>query len=201
MRARVTIERSQNGIRVRGRYLAWRHGLAVVALLLAGCGPIDGTGAPTTLTVQEPASEKYFPSDEPYRLGAEFFNRGDYGLAERRFREAVEKAPEDGAAWVALASSYDRLMRFDLADRAYRRAIELCGETVQILNNQGYSQMLRGNLKSARQKFLQAAAREPDNPTIQNNIRLLDGSYPFIAPPPGANSASIRRRLSEALRI
>jgi Flp pilus assembly protein TadD len=159
--------------------------LAVAALVLSGCGSMsDGASAPTTLTVQEPASEKYFPSDEPYRLGAEYFNRGDYGLAERYFRDAVEKAPEDGAAWVALASSYDGLRRFDLADRAYRRAIELCGETVQILNNQGYSQMLRGNLKSARKKFLQAAARDPSNPTILNNIRLLDGSSPYLSPPP-----------------
>ncbi len=77
----------------------------------------DGAGAPTTLTVQEPASKKYFPSDEPYRLGAEYFNRGAYGLAERYFRDAVEKAPENGSAWVALASSYDGLRRFDLADR------------------------------------------------------------------------------------
>ena len=155
----------------------------VMALMLAGCGGMfDGISPLTTLTVQEPASEKFLPADEPYRLGAEHFNRGDYGLAERYFREAVEKAPEDGASWVALASSYDRLRRFDLADRAYGRAIELCGETVQILNNQGYSQMLRGNLKSARAKFLKAAARDPDNPTILNNIRLLDGSYPYIAP-------------------
>jgi Flp pilus assembly protein TadD len=85
---------------------------------------------------------------------------------------------------VALASSYDRLRRFDLADRAYQRAIELCGETVQILNNEGYSQMLRGNLKSARKKFLQAAARDPGNPTILNNIKLLDGSSPYLSPPP-----------------
>ncbi len=172
---------------VRGVLFALKQGLAMVAtavaLMLAGCGGMfDGMSALTTLTVQEPASEKFLPSDEPYRLGAEYFNRGDYGLAEGYFRQAVEKAPEDGASWVALASSYDRLTRFDLADRAYRRAIELCGETVQILNNQGYSQMLRGNLKSARAKFLQAAARDPDNPTILNNIRLLDGSYPFIAP-------------------
>jgi Flp pilus assembly protein TadD len=105
-------------------------------------------------------------------------------LAERQFRDAVEKAPEDGAAWVALASSYDQLRRFDLADRAYQRAIALCGETVQILNNQGYSQMLRGNLKSARRKFLQAAALDPGNPTIVNNIRLLDGSQPYMGSSP-----------------
>ena len=178
------MDRSQVLCRVRGRRLTWRRAFAAVALMLSGCGAINNTSAPTTLTVQEPASEKYFPSDEPYRLGAEYFNRADYGLAERYFRDAVEKAPEDGGAWAALASSYDQLRRFDLADRAYQRAIALCGETPQILNNQGYSQMLRGNLKSARRKFLQAAELDPGNPTILNNIRLLDGSQPYIGPSP-----------------
>jgi Flp pilus assembly protein TadD len=180
----VTMDRSQAPCRVRGRLLTWRQAFAAVALMLSACGAIDSTSAPTTLIFQEPASEKFFPSDEPYRLGAEYFNRGDYGLAERHFRNAVEKAPENGGAWVALASSYDRLRRFDLADRAYQRAIVLCGETPQILNNQGYSQMLRGNLKSARGKFLQAATLDPGNPTILNNIRLLDGSHPYIGPSP-----------------
>ena len=180
----MTMDRSQALCRVRGRRLTWRRAFAAVALMLSGCGAINNTSAPTTLTVQEPASEKYFPSDEPYRRGAEYFNRADYGLAERYFRDAVEKAPEDGGAWAALASSYDQLRRFDLADRAYQRAIALCGETPQILNNQGYSQMLRGNLKSARRKFLQAAELDPGNPTILNNIRLLDGSHPYIGPSP-----------------
>ena len=130
-------------------FAIWAAGSLV--LLLGGCSMPDwGAAAPTTLTVQEPDSVQYYPSDEPYRLGAEHFNRGQYGLAEQYFRDAVEKAPEDGLAWVALASSYDRLRRFDLADNAYARAVALCGETVQILNNQGYSHMLRGNLKTAR---------------------------------------------------
>ena len=98
----MTMDRSQALCRVRGRVLTWRRAFAAVALMLSGCGAIDNTSAPTTLTVQEPASEKYIPSDEPYRLGAEYFNRGAYGLAERYFRDAVEKAPEDGGAWAAL---------------------------------------------------------------------------------------------------
>jgi len=36
---------------------------------------------------------------------------------------------------------------------------------------------------TARQKFLTAAVRDPGNPTIENNIKLLDGSYPFMTPP------------------
>jgi Flp pilus assembly protein TadD len=153
-----------------------------LALLLAGCGPMFGDfGMLTSLTIQEPDSEKFFPSDEPYQLGVENFNRGHYGVAETRFQEAVEKAPEDASAWVALAATYDRMMRFDFADRAYARAVGISGETSQILNNQGYSHMLRGNLKTARQKFTKAAAKDPGNPTIQNNILLLDGSGAYFA--------------------
>jgi hypothetical protein len=45
--------------------------------------------------VQEAADVKYYRSDEPLRLGIEHFNRGNYGIAERYFRDAVEKAPKE----------------------------------------------------------------------------------------------------------
>src|SRR5260221_3844079 len=83
-------------------------------------------------------------------------NRGNSGIAERYFRDATEKARKDPTAWIGLAAAYDRLARFDLADRAYLYAIRLMGETTEILNNQGYSYMLRGDLVNARKKFLKA---------------------------------------------
>jgi Flp pilus assembly protein TadD len=160
---------------------------AFLALTLAGC-EILGEGARpasfgargTTVTVQDPADVKYYPSDEPLRLGTEHFNRGHYGLAEHYYRDAVEKAPKDVAAWIGLAASYDRLLRFDLADRAYASAIRFAGETTQILNNQGYSYMLRGDMTRARERFLKAYEREPNNPTIVNNLQLLDSSSRFV---------------------
>jgi Flp pilus assembly protein TadD len=136
--------------------------------------------AGTTLTIQDPNEVKYYPSDQPLRLGQEYFNRGIYGVAQQYFQAAAEKAPKDPAAWIGLAASYDRIGRFDLADKAYRQAIRLQGETTQILNNLGYSYMLRGNLTAAREKFHEALERDPDNQTIQNNIALLNGSYQFI---------------------
>jgi Flp pilus assembly protein TadD len=129
---------------------------------------------------QHPGAVKYFPSDESVHLAIEHFDRGNYGLAERYFREAVEKAPEDATAWVGLAASYDRLARFDLSDRAYKQVIRLTGETTQILNNLGYSFMLRGDLVRARQKFLRAYEVEPNNPTVLNNIHLLNSSYTYV---------------------
>jgi Flp pilus assembly protein TadD len=166
-------------------------GLAVLATGLAGCQTVDeglaatGIGTPAspappplapTLTVQNPDDVKYYPSEEPLRMGVEHFSRGNYGIAEHYFRDATEKAHKDPTAWIGLAASYDRLRRFDLADRAYAQAIRLTGETVQILNNQGYSYMLRGNYTRARERFLRANRIEPDNPTIINNLQLLDSS-------------------------
>jgi Flp pilus assembly protein TadD len=158
----------------------------LLALTLAGCLPGEEPAAAnvdndrTTLSIQTPGDVKYYPSDEPLHLGQEFFNRGIYGTAQRYFQDAVEKAPKDPKAWIGLAASYDHLRRFDLADRAYHQAIALAGETTQILNNQGYSYMLRGKLTPAREKLKEAFQREPDNPTIQNNITLLNGSSRFI---------------------
>lgn len=134
--------------------------------------------------MQEPTDVKYYPSDQPVRMGLEHFNRGDYGLAQQYFKDAVEKSPRDVTAWVGLASSYDQLRRFDLADQAYAQAIRLGGETVQILNDEGYSLMLRGDLSGARQKFMRAYDLDPRNPVIVNNIKLLDGSRRFIERPP-----------------
>jgi Flp pilus assembly protein TadD len=89
-------------------------------------------------------------------------------------------------AWICLAGSYDRIGRFDLADKAYRAAIRLAGETVPILNNQGYSYMLRGDYVRARAKFLKAYDRDPGNPVIINNLALLDSSVKSVerAPEP-----------------
>lgn len=153
-------------------------------LWVAGCGPLP-EAVQTTGTVQNPADVKYYPSDEPLRMGREQFGRGNYGLAERYFRDAVEKAPKDATAWIGLAASYDRLRRFDLADQAYVQAVRLTGETVQILNNQGYSYMLRGDLVRARRKLQRANELDPSNLTIIDNLELLNGSHRLIVRPPG----------------
>jgi Flp pilus assembly protein TadD len=115
---------------------------------------------------------------ETFRLGLQHFQRGEYGLAERAFRNTVEKAPANVEAWIGLAASYDRIKRFDLADRAYASAIRLVGETTQVLNNQGYSYMLRADFRTARAKFNKAYRRDPGNPTVINNIRILNASDP-----------------------
>jgi len=165
--------------------LACLVGIALFGL--AGCNTFsEVVQAPAVdevkpaVTVQNAGDIKYYPSDEPLKLGLEHFKKGAYGIANRYFRDAVEKAPEDAEAWVGLAASYDRLRRFDLADQAYAQAIKLTGETIQILNDRGYSYLLRGDLGKARAKFLQAYQLDPTNPTVINNLQLLNASYRFV---------------------
>ena len=116
------------------------------------------------------------PYDE-LSLGKKQYRANNFGLAEKHFRLAVEKHPRDAEAWLGLAASYDRLRRFDLADRAYAQAIGILGPTVEILNNQGYSYMLRGDYKRARATLAAARRKDPNNKYVQNNIRLLEESY------------------------
>ena len=115
------------------------------------------------------------PNDE-LSVAKKYFRQGSYGLAERNFRKAVELHPRDAESWIGLAASYDRLKRFDLADRAYQQAIKLIGATPEVMNNQGFSYMLRGDYRRARSILVAAQAKNPKNPYIANNLRLLDES-------------------------
>lgn len=119
------------------------------------------------------------PNDK-LALGKRQFREGNYGLAEENFRHVVEDenvpAQRKAEAWVGLAASYDRLKRFDLADRAYHAAMGILGPTPEILNNHGFSYLLRGDYRRARLKLTEAAEKDPTNPYIRNNIELLERS-------------------------
>jgi Flp pilus assembly protein TadD len=174
--------------------------LGMAALSLAGCSAsgkfsnpfetkTDGTDALAAAPANEGASapapiapapvEGGLLGSDPYdalSLGKKQYRANNFGLAEKYFRHAAELRPRDAEAWLGLAASYDRLRRFDLADRAYTQAIGIVGPTTEILNNQGYSYMLRGDYKHAREKLATAQRQDPGNKYVLNNIQLLEES-------------------------
>src|SRR5215813_1122908 len=139
---------------------------------------ITGTVDPpvTPLPGVTPAMHGDLESD--LNLGKRHFRQGDYGLAEKYFRRAVEQGIPDARkaaeAWMGLAACYDRLRRFELADRAYASALRIVGPAPEILNNQGYSYIMRGDYARARAKLNAAYAKDPSNPHILANLDLLD---------------------------
>jgi Flp pilus assembly protein TadD len=148
----------------------------------------DTTGSVVTQPAEQPASDHPvvelsspgLSGDDPnddVQLGKKYFRSNNFGLAERSYRSAVEKHPRDAGAWVGLAASYDRLRRFDLADRAYAEAIRLIGKTPEVLNNEGFSYMLRGDYTRAHKTLQEAQAKDPANPYVQANLQLLEEAY------------------------
>ena len=135
-----------------------------------------GSGEPPPLDAVPKGLLGKDPNDD-LSLGKKYFRSANFGLAERHFRRAVEQHPRSLESWIGLAASYDRLRRWDLADRAYDQAMKIAGPTAEVLNNKGYSLMLRGDYRNARECLLQALAQEPDNPYVKNNLELLEVSF------------------------
>jgi Flp pilus assembly protein TadD len=146
----------------------------LAALLLAGCMTAEAPSVETTATAGPPATRAPDEPKDDLLLGKEHFRARHYGLAEMHFRRAVENRKDDAEAWVGLAAAYDELKRFRLADRAYAQALKLIGPTPELLNNRGYSYLLRGDLRRASQDLAEALAQDPENAKIRNNLAALE---------------------------
>lgn len=141
--------------------------------------PPDVTGSISDRRASSASTDSALIGSDPHddvNEGKKEYRAQHYGLAERYFRRAAELHPQDAEAWLGLAAAYDRLRRFDLADRAYAQAIGILGPTPEILNNQGFSYMLRGDNLRARKTLLAAQRKDPRNVYVANNLRLLDDS-------------------------
>ena len=145
--------------------------LAVLALglALAGCQTANVDGTKTT-SITANTKKNAMSETAP---GKEQVLDANYGLAEKHFRKAVETKADDAEAWMGLAASYDELGRFDFADRAYEALFKVAGRKPQIVSNQGYSYLLRGDKKKAKKLFEEASVGMPGNPRIQANLKLL----------------------------
>jgi Flp pilus assembly protein TadD len=158
-----------------------RRGLGLLlhlaaAFALSACSAIPGADSDVAFTSQV-QSDKVLSAEtikDDLGLGKFHFRAQNYGLAEMHFRRAVETTPGNAEGWIGLAASYDQLKRWELADRAYAQAFKITGPTAAFLNNRGYSYLLRGDVRRASQDLSQAAAKDPQNERIRNNLKTLD---------------------------
>lgn len=118
------------------------------------------------------------------REGKRQFSAGHYGLAVDAYAKCVELDALNPEAWFGLAASYDQVGRFDKADLAYGKVQSLIGPTPSVLNNLGYSYLLRGNLDKSRATLAAAYQGDPGNPYIQNNIDILNQRLNVLGQPP-----------------
>jgi Flp pilus assembly protein TadD len=162
-----------------GRHAILGCGLALaLAAALAGCSSANfGSGASAfgnnKLKVAEISDIGDYTADRALVEARGHFRNRDFGYSAAFYKRVVELSPKDPEGYVGLGASYDRLRRFDLADRVYDSWFRLSGGSVQYYNNVGYSQMLRGNLKGAYENFRKARSIDPDNAVVENNLAIL----------------------------
>ena len=164
---------------------------ALIALPLSGCNTTGTSSHGDTTTQQTPSIYNrdgivtHSPqSDHTSKLGdssarllelaKENFANQNYGLSERYFREAVANRSDNASAWAGLAASYDQLGNFEKSDRAYKALVDLKGNDPRVLNNMGYSFLLRGDYKKARDYFNRAQNANPTPEQVQGNLHLLE---------------------------
>ena len=146
--------------------------MAALAAVLTVSGCTTENVDKTKTTSIQPAAKDVSTSD--LAQGKAQFRDANYGLAEQHFRKAVELKADSAEGWMGLAASYDELGRFDFADRAYDQLLKVAGRKPQIVNNMGYSQLLRGNKKKARALLMEARAGMADPTVVNANLALLN---------------------------
>ncbi|CAM5319237.1 hypothetical protein ATER59S_00995 [Aquamicrobium terrae] len=179
--------RSQTRPEDNGRRSALPVGGLVVMVLVSSVLSACVTGAPDV----DPVGSNYERIEVPPTGGdpaipaQRAFAAGNYAHAARYFEQALERDPERKDALLGVAASYDQIGRFDLSDPVYEKASVAMPDDPALLNNLGYSHLLRGDLQNAQAYFVRAAKSTPVHPTIDGNRRLLAKvarNAPFQAP-------------------
>jgi Flp pilus assembly protein TadD len=150
--------------------------MAVAVPLLSGCSSMGLTSSSyggKTAKVAEISNIGDYTADSALAEAKAHFRNGNYGHSAALYKRVVELQPQNAQGYVGLSASYDRLRRFDLSDRVYAALHDITGGTAQYYNNVGYSYLLRGNMSAALTNFRKAAALDPQNVVVANNIQIV----------------------------
>lgn len=109
---------------------------------------------------------------------------------------AIEIAPRSAQAWNARGVVADMMQDWATADTAYARARALSPDRSDLVNNQGWSLLLRGHWADALPLLQEAAALDPRSERVKNNLELakvaMSSKLPQRAPGELASEWAIR---------
>ncbi len=117
-------------------------------------------------------------------------------LAER----AVAAPGASWRAWNARGVIADLRNDFAMADESYQRALTLAPGTSDVLNNLGWSYLLRGRWEEAIASLEQAVAAKPAAPRASNNLELARAAVAHDLPRrrPAESDTAYAARLNDA---
>ena len=118
------------------------------------------------------------------------------GIAALRLGDSARAAPlidratashhATWRAWNAKGVIADDRRDWAAADAAYDQALNLAPDGAEVINNQGWSFVLRGDWRRAEGYFEHAASLDPKSPRIANNLELARAALAGDLPQRGA---------------
>ena len=106
------------------------------------------------------------------KAGIAALKLGEVASAQKWIECATNGDRPSWRAWNARGAIADHFGDWDGADRAYGRAAELAPDRPEVLNNLGWSHLLRGDWQSALDTLTRAAKAARGPQRIANNLEL-----------------------------
>ena len=144
--------------------------LVGLSVLLGGCAVGAGEGRPVL-----GLDGQNLDASDPVERGRALILTGQYGLAIDGLNDVVTRDPGNARALALLAVAYGQLKRFDLADRYHARALEIDPSSPVVLNNWGYSYLVRGDDRRATDLLERAMVTNDGRPIVAANLALARG--------------------------
>ena len=134
------------------------------------------------------------------RAGIAAFQIGDLRRAKAALDAATALPGASWRAWNARGAVADLRRDWDEADLAYDRALVLAPGRAEILNNRGWSLLLRGQWRDALPLLERAGGIDPKSRRIADNLELARAALAQDLPRrrPGESNADWAARLNDA---
>ena len=134
------------------------------------------------------------------RAGISALRLRDVGQAARLLDKAVTVRGASWRAWNARGVAADFQRDWAKADEAYGQAVKLAPNRAEVLNNMGWSKLVRGQWAEAAALLEKAAAADPKSRQIADNLELAKAAISESLPErrPGESEADWAARLNDA---
>lgn len=105
-----------------------------------------------------------------YQTGRYFQGQGRYEQAIDAYRQVIAANPNHVDAHNALGVIHSLQNRSELAEQAFRAALDIASDAARVHNNLGYHLMVNGRVEEALASFERARALEPLDAMVAANI-------------------------------
>ena len=156
------------------RYIVTLLCLFVTGCLESGDRQISEEINPTSA---EHANAKAAPAprispDTHLAAGQMLEKQGDVRGAIEQYEKAIAASPRSISAYNRLGILYQRMGKFDEAERIFTRGLEAQPSSATLLNNLGYNCLSQRNYKNAEEHFRQALRTSPDFKRARMNLAI-----------------------------